>query len=212
MELQAKFNAERNYKEVKTKVYSEQDNADDILADQKALTRKLINLKAEFSADKLNSKSPSKNPVSQISPDPKPGPDEPIQQVMSFDDGLQNNSNLQVQFVEPDSGLTPVPELYDETTETNQIKRFAKADDSRGSVLSPNQLNTLRSDSKMLPQSRLVDNDPPINEINQSEIMNVDEIIQKGAAKVLMNNSNSPHAKEEKKKPEPNLDRFLSYC
>ena len=83
--------------------------------------------------------------------------------------------------------------MYDETTETNQIKRFAKADDSRGSVLSPNQLNTLRSDSKMLPQSRLVDNDPPINEVNKSEIMNVDDIIQKGAAKVLMNNSNSSH-------------------
>ena len=45
----------------------------------------------------------------------------------------------------------------------------------------------------MLPQSRLVDNDPPINEINKSEIMNVDDIIQKGAAKVLMNNSNSSH-------------------
>lgn len=39
--------------------------------------------------------------------------------------------------------------------------------------------------------------------------MNVDDIIQKGAAKVLMNNSNSPHAKEEKKKPEPKKPSFL---
>ena len=45
----------------------------------------------------------------------------------------------------------------------------------------------------MLPQSRLVDNDPPINETNKSEIMNVDEIIQKGAAKVLIDNSNVSH-------------------
>ena len=82
--------------------------------------------------------------VAQISPEKS----EPVAQVMSFDDE-QNQSSMQVQFQDPDSVLTPVAELHDETTEAN-LRKIERNDHSKDFNTSPNNLNTLRSDSKML--------------------------------------------------------------
>ena len=70
---------------------------------------------------------------------------------------------------QPDGGLTPVAERYDETTEANLMRKDANED----SYQSPNGLNTLRSDSKMLQQNKIEALQAP--EPDQSQILNVDD-------------------------------------
>ena len=106
--------------------------------------------------------------VAQISPEKS----EPVAQVMSFDDE-QNQSSMQVQFQDPDSVLTPVAELHDETTEAN-LRKIERNENSKDFNTSPNNLNTLRSDSKMLNQNKIAENDP-MPEAEKSELINIDD-------------------------------------